>query len=372
MRLNEFTFGIYLVISCVSISCNSEKSDYTGSVPHINLHENVNVSSSDALTVSNLAITRLAGDHDEAFFKDASIIDVLGDTVILLENTPNASRLIMFDIQNGDYLGEVNHRGQGPGEYRMILGAFVNDNDASVLIPNFDTQYVYKYSLANDSLLSIIDREEVITMLPPIGGTESCINMAMMSPDDLMIRQYDSDYNFIDSVLVPGFRGGNFNTLWDNAGNNGVFMMADTLYTLVPGELRPLAILSRGDYALTPEKDEEISMNVIMNGGDELELLKPFILARNVQFTDGKMLLTTMTNGVKHSDLYDCSTGGMLYRSEYDSLSKSSFMVVKDDSGNSFEVEGIFAKDGKWFGFLNRDGMNIAEDANDVIINFEI
>lgn len=367
-----FIIGLLIVVSCMSVSCNRARKDYTGSVPNINLTETVNVSGSDALTVSNLSMTQLAGNTDDAFFKNVSIIDVLGDTVILLENTPSMSRLIMFDLHKGNYLGEVNHRGQGPGEYRVILGAFVNDTDVSVLIPNFDSPSVYKYSLANDSLLSTIEREQFMTMLLPIGGVESGINMAFISPDNLTIRQYDSGYERIDSITLPGFRVGNFNTLWDNAGNNGVFMMEDTLYTLFPGRLQQLAILSRGDYALTPEKDEEITMKVIMNNEDEIELLKPFIIVRNVQYTDGKMLLTTMTNGVKHSDLYDLANGAMLYRSAYDQLPKPNCIVIKDDSGKPIEIERLFAKGGKWYGILSEDGSNLSEDSNDVIVSFEI
>lgn len=370
--MKKIILPMLILLGCMGVSCNHAKDDYKGSVPFINLHDDVNLSGSDALAVSNLTITQLSGDINEAFFKNVSIIDVLGDTVIILENTPNMSRLIMFDIQNGNYLGEINHRGQGPGEYRVIVGAFVDDSDGSVLIPNFDTPAVYKYSLSNDSLLTTLEREQVMTMLPPIGGAESCINMAIISPEGLTIRQYDSGYERIDSISIPGFRCGNFNTLWDNAGNNGVLMMADTLYTLVPGELRQLAILSRGDHALTTEKDEEITMNVIMNGDDELELLKPFILVRNVQYADGKMLLTTMINGVKHSDLYDLSNGAMLYRSVYEQLSKPSCIVVKDDSGRAFEIERLFAKGGKWYGILCEDGSNISEDTNDVIVSFEM
>ena len=51
-------------------------------------------------------------------------------------------------------------------------------------------------------------------------------------------------------------------------------MNADTLFTLAPGELHKLAVLSRGDKALTPQRDEEITM-AIMSGEDEIELLKP-------------------------------------------------------------------------------------------------
>lgn len=362
---------LMLVLFCSTvISCIRSSSDSAGSIPSIDLKKSVGVGSSDALSVNNLTRTQLAGDADEAFFQNASIIDVVGDTVVLLENAPAMSRLIMFDLKNGQYLGQINHRGQGPGEYRVIVGAFVNDNDGTVLLPNFDNPSVYRYSLADDSPLSTIEREPVMTMMPPVGGVESCINVAVPSPEGLVICQYNSGYERIDSISIPGFRGGNFNTVWDNAGNNGVFMIADTLYALVPGELQKLAVLSRGDKALTPEKDEEITMEVMMNGADEIELLKPFILLRNVQYTADKMLLTTMHDGVKHSDLYDMSSGNMLYRSTYDRLSKPNRMVIKDDTGKSLEVERLFAKDGKWYGILSEDVPS--EEANNVIISFGI
>lgn len=370
--MKRTTFAMLVLLCCTAIACNRVKDDNAGSVPNINLREDVGAGSSEALVVNNLIRTQLAGDTSEAFFMNASIVDVVGDTVVLLENTPNASRLIMFDLRSGNYLGQVNHRGQGPGEYRLILGAFVDENDGTVLIPNVDNASVYRYSLADDSLLSTIEREPVMTMMPPIGGVESCINVAVPSPEGLTIRQYNSGYERIDSISIPGFMGGNFNTVWDNAGQQGVFMIADTLYTLVPGELQKLAILSRGDKALTPEEDQKITMDVIMSGADEIELLKPFILLRNAQYTDGKMLLTTMNDGVKHSDLYDMTDGSMLYRSTYDRLSKPNCIIVNDGSGNPIEVERLFAKDGKWYGILSDDANAASVDANNVIISFEL
>lgn len=366
------TLAMLALICSTVVSCNRSDNNGAGSVPNINLLENASAASSDALSVSKLTRTQLSGDSADAFFKDASIIDVAGDTVVLLENTPAMSRLIMFDLKTGNYIGQVNHRGQGAGEYRLILGAFVNDNDGTVLLPLFDKPTVYKYSLADDSLLSTIEREPVMTMMPAIGGVNTCINVAVPSPEGLTIRQYNSGYKRIDSVAIAGFQGGNFNTVWDNAGNNGVIMIADTLYSLVPGELKQLAVVSRGDKALTSEKDQEITMNVMTTGEDEKELLKPYILVRNVQYTDGKMLLTTMTDGVKHSDLYDMSNGNLLYRSTYDTLSKPNSMTIKDDSGKSLAVERLFAKDGKWYGILSEDGSTSSEDSNNVIICFEM
>lgn len=360
-----------IVVLCIAIiSCNRGKDSNSGNVPSINLSDNAKEGDTEVLAVKKMTLTQLSGGTSEAFFQNASIIDVVGDTIVLLENTLNASRLIMFDTRNGNYLGQLNHRGQGPGEYRLILGAFVNEDDGTVLIPNFDNPFVYKYSLADDSLLSTIEREPVMTMIPPIGGVNSCINVAVPTPDGLTIRQYNSGYERIDSVSIPGFRGGNFNMVWDNAGNNGVFMIADSLYVLVPGELKKLAILSRGDMALTPEKDKGLTMKM-MSGADEMELLKPFILVRNVQYTGDKMLLTTMTDGVKHSDLYDMTDGSILYRSTYDRLSKPNCITVKDEKGKLFEVERLFAKDGKWYGILSEDA-DTSGDANNIIISFEI
>ena len=369
--MSRIHLAMLALFCCAIISCNRYNTAGTASVPDINLTKNISTDSSNGLDVNNLTQTQLSGDSSAAFFQNASIIDVAGDTIILLENTPTTSRLIMFNLQDGNYLGQVAHQGQGPGEYRRIIGAFVNDSNATVLIPNFDTPSVYNYSLADDSLLSTIEREPVMTMIPPIGGVESCINVAVPTPDNLTIIQYNYAYERIDSIEIPGFRGGNFNMVWDNAGNNGVFMIADTLYTLVPGELRKLAILSRGDKSLTPEKDEEITKAVMMSGKDEIELLKPYILVRNIQYTDGKILITTMTDGAKHSDLYNLSDGEMLYRSSYDELSIPSMIIVKDKTGKSQKIERLFAKNGRWYGLLSEDD-NTTPDDNNIIISFEI
>lgn len=129
-------------------------------------------------------------------------------------------------------------------------------------------------------------------------------------------------------------------------------MDADTLYTLLPGVLHPTAILSRGDFALTAERDRELTMKA-MDGANELELVKPFILVRDVQFTDGKMLITTMHEGAKHSDLYDLAGGKLLYRSSYDQLSLPSCVAVEDADGTRHIVQSLFAKNGKWYGLVD-------------------
>lgn len=336
-------------------SCGSSNTT-TGSVPTLALDSDIAAQPSAPLAVKDLTFTQLAADSAAAFFKNATIIDVMGDTAILLEKDPEMSRLIIYNIKKGDYLGEVNHRGQGPGEYRVILGAFVNDKDATVLLPNFDNPSVYKYSLTTDSLIATIDRQMVMSMIEPVGGVNTAINFASPSPQGLRILQYDAGFNLVDSIDVDGFSGGNFNTLWSNAGTNGVFMIADTLYTIMPGSLQPTAILQRGEYALSSEQDRDLTMKV-MSGANELELLAPYLLVRDIQFTDGKMLLTTMHSCAKRTDLYDLATGSLLYRSVYDHLSIPSSMEIQTPDGKTICVQSLFAKKGTWYGIVDEENL---------------
>lgn len=355
---------------CVIASCSGSKDAESNKVPVFDMAANISVEETPASEVKDFACTQLSGDEEDAFFRRANILDVVGDTVVLIENTPEVSRLIMFNLKDGQYLGQINHRGQGPGEYNIIAGAFVDSNDGIVLIPNFNSPAVYKYALATDSLVATIEREYVMTMMPPIGGITSCINVAVQSPDGLEIVQYNAGYQRIDSVSVPGFQGGNFNMVWGNAGVNGVAMFGDTLYALAPGVMHPLALLSLGDYALTNEKDQDITMKIMTSGESEIELLKPYIIVRDVQFTDGKMLLTSMHDGVKYSDLYDMADGKLIYRSVYSQLPKTSEIKVVTEEGETIEIGCLFAKDGKWYGIISESADAATADSNCSIVSF--
>lgn len=337
-------------------SCDNSNNSDTAALPAtIDMAQNIDAESTGPLQVSNLAYSQLSADSAAAFFKRVRIIDVVGDTAVLFDDNPGAERLIMFDISDGRYLGQINHRGSGPGEYRIILGAFVDGADGSVILPDFDRPVVNVYSLATDSLLAIIDREPVMSPIEPTGGVESCINVAKPSPEGLDIIQYDSRYNRIDSISIPGFRGGNFTTVWCNAGTQGVFMPNDTLYTLQPGNMMPLAVLQSGKYAMTPQAEEEVMMKIMTTGADEIELLKPYILVRDIQTGGDKMLLTTMYNGVKHSDIYSLADGSLLYRNVYDTLEKPSRIVVTDGNGRNVNVESVMVKGDKWYGVVSED-----------------
>lgn len=374
MKHLNMTLG--LIAAMTFVACSPSKTVDNNQPATLDLNKNVSAEATAPLAVADLSFVQLSNDTVDAFFKNATILDVAGDTVILLENNPMASRLIMYSLTDGSYLGQISHQGQGPGEYARIIGAFVDGSNGTVLLPDFHTPAVNVYALASDSLVNVLSREFVPSVITPTGGVESCINVACPTPDGLDIIQYDRTYAIADSISVPGFRGGNFSTLWLNAGTQGVFMIGDTIYTLTPGELNPIAIAPRGDMAITPDNEDDIMME-LYSGADDIEVLKPYILIRDIQLSDGKMLITTMTDAKKHSDLYDLNNGRLIYRNTYQTLDKPSMIVVDGDGHKALQVERLFAKNGRWYGIVSEDtageinGIPTA-DTNCAIVTFNL
>lgn len=353
-------------------SCAGRQSNADNQPANINLVENRDVSSSQPAEVTGLSVTQLSGDTADAFFAKADILDVIGDTLILLESNPQVSRLLMFSVSDGSYLGQISHRGQGPGEYRMILGAFADARTNTAIIPDFDSPRVNIYSLAGDTLVRTIERTSPLSMIEPVGSVESAINYAFPSSEGLDIYQYDADFNRIDSINVPGFIGGNFSTIWADAGKDGVMMIADTLYTLQPGKLMPAAILSRPGCSVTPDDENKIMEKIMNSGESEIDILKPYIVVRNIRFDGDKMLLTTMYNAAKTTDLYNLATGELIYRAKYEDLSVPSRMIVKGANGEPLTIERLFGKNGKWYGIVSEDNAPQTDNTNCSIVSFSL
>lgn len=96
------------------------------------------------------------------------------------------------------------------------------------------------------------------------------------------------------------------------------------------------------------------------------------MLVRNVRIDDNKMLLTTMFDAAKTSDLYDLTTGQLISRSKYEDLSVPSRMTVKGDNDKTVTVERLFAKDGKWYGIVSEDNAPQTEEAPSDNTNYSI
>ena len=323
--------------------------------------------SGEPLAADNLAAVVLDSEKQEAFFSRAVISDVIGDTILIHENGRD-SRVIEFSTSTGKYLGQINHRGQGPEEYRVMLSAIADPSTGTLLIPLIDRPAVLAYTLATDSFAGEKSYIPAMRPSPALGGVSSCINIPDMRPEGLIFMQYDGNFASVDSIVMEGFIPGNVSTYMGTADNKGVIMVADTLYNIMPGHLEQAVILSRGDKGITFDQEGDIMRKAIQEGADETELMKPYIIVRDIQTTGNHIAVTTMRDGAKTTAIYRLSDGSLLYSNTYPDLSKKSCLTVNVD-GKPVAVENIFARNGHWYGLADESADG---STNNILVSFTL
>ena len=337
------------------LSCNTKVSYESGDVIDLDLEKNLVFSNKGYLKPQDLRMILLDDKNPDSFFSNAGILDVVGDTILLLDNDFIPTKILMFNLKDGNYLGQINHQGEGPGEYRLIFGAFADASQQSVLIPDIDRPYVYNYSLKNDSLLQVYERENIMLRLQPIGNVKTSINIGEINNEGLKIIQYNSKFEKIDSILLKGFQGVPFITMWAQSGINGIIFKEDTISVIDRGQLRPMVSLNMGKYELKEKEAVETLERMIESSEPDSELLKNlsnYIILKDVQFTDENILLTYDFDNKKYSDLYDLRNGKILNRFEGDKTTPNIIFLDLAD-GHTLKAERIFTKGNVWYGIAD-------------------
>lgn len=323
--------------------------------------------SGEPLDAENLTAVVLDSENQDAFFTRASLSDVIGDTILVHENGRD-SRVVEFSASTGKYLGQINHRGQGPEEYRIMLSAIADPAAGTLLVPLIDRPAVLSYTLATDSFAGEKSYLPAMRPSPALGGVSSCINIPDMRPEGFIFMQYDSNFTPVDSIVMKGFIPGNVSTYMGTADNKGIIMVADTLYNIMPGRLEQAVILSRGNKGITFEQEGEIMRKAIQEGADETELMKPYIIVRDIQTTGNHIAVTTMHDGAKTTAIYRLSDGAIIYSNTYPELSKKSCITVNVD-GKPVAVENIFARNGRWYGLADESADG---STNNTLVSFTL
>lgn len=330
---------------------------------------------SGPLKANRLTITQLDSENPDALFSKGTITDIVGDTIVILDGMPFATRLVMYNVNTGEYLGQINHIGHGPGEYRIITAAFIDGQNQSVIIPDYDKPIANVFSLKNDSLIAVLDRPDISSLLDPIGNITDGINISMYRNDTLSIIKCNGSYAAIDTLMIPDFKGNNFSKCWLGSGGKGYIINADTLYRIDPSIITPIAVINCGEYTLTANKIQEVMDKIFNTDISEPEILSPFILIRDIVVSDDMLLLTTMHANEKNSDLYDLKTGQLLYRNKYSDLSILNHIAIATDENDEIEVENLYEKDGMWYGIArdsNKSAEAISYDSNYRIVTFSL
>ena len=373
-----------LCISYVLMSCDKQTNEDIDEAIVLNIEKNVGFKKRDYLKPHDLKIIPLDENNPDSFFKDGKILDVAGDTILLYDHDSFPTRILMFSLSDGHYLGEINHQGEGPGEYRFIFGAFVNPKTQSVIIPDIDKPSVYEYSLKNDSLIKTYERPDLTLRMPPIGNIEKGINIGTPEEGGLNIFQLNYEFKLTDSIVVEDFHIRPFISLWTQSGRNGIIFNDDILYEIKPGNLSPVVSLNTGKYKLDDKKAKEIFEAMIYSDKPDAESLKHldnYMIFRDFQLTEDNILVTYAFDGKNYSDLYDLQSGDILYRIESETDLNTPNKIVLEYSENPYSqyltAERLFTKDNTWYGIINETEttrLKLSEAGNTqvLIVSFKI
>lgn len=361
-------FPVAALALAAATSCgHPSASGHADPIHRIDLTASTPDGSDTLLAATGVNAVKLDSSAPEAFFSRADIIDVVGDTALFLENGQE-SRVIEFSVSTGKYLGQINHRGQGPEEYRIMLSAIADPASGTLLIPLIDRPAALAYTLATDSFAGEKSYTPSMRPAPALGGVSSCINIPDMGPAGFILRQYDAGFAPVDSIVMEGFIPGNVSTYMGTADGNGVIMIADTLYNILPGHLEQSAIISRGDKGITFDQEGEIMRQAIEGGADEVELMRPYIIVRDIQTTGNHIAVTTMHDRAKTTAIYRLSDGALLCYKTYPELSKKSSINLTI-GGKPVTIDNLFARNGHWYGIADGESDG---STNSTLVSFDI
>ena len=311
--------------------------------------------------------------------ENRQIMGVIGDTVIIHDNTNmgGGSRLLLFDADNGHLIREISHIGQGPGEYSWIMNV-VTDRKRGELILLTGGAKAHRYT-TGDRYIESYDMGSTHGGKLPVGSAELGINETDAYDGNLYIYQYDDRVSPVDTLVINDYEPKWISIAFNLSDKESLINIVDTVYSLVPGGMIPVAVLSRGSKALTPEVERKVYI-----GRSDYEQAQ--------KERDGYIEFLHFTNdGPRFSVAYSYS-GRIVFDTYSHSsgklISRRSFSYDDEDSGFPvpYESQTIhikraypfpFLNDGRFYAIVHEDETagsdgELSEDFNGAIISWRV
>lgn len=200
--------------------------------------------------------------NDKSLIRHIGKIVFAGDDIYVLDDREN--KILVFD-ENGKYIRQHSHLGQGPGEY-LSLRDFQVKGDTLFLLDRLGAKLL-AYG-TNDSLLQVKEVEKAKGFYL-FGNGSYALNMELGSADGRTGKQFYS-YAYFDGEK-PVVRGGAYNkelcglSFSQDEGANSFYLYNDSLFTFFPyndtiycvdrekGRLLPYMSVLIGDERITME-----------------------------------------------------------------------------------------------------------------------
>ena len=299
----------------------------------------------------------------------AMIESIAGDTVIISDNL---EKVLLFTLSDGKMIGEINHKGQGPGEYSWLDHIYV-DRQAREVVLNTPNNFAHRYTFS-DSLVNTYHYDTPSTMRLSIGSLSKGINMYEQRESGFVIHQLDKNFQQTDSIVIDGYKLGYRSGSFSNLGDEGVITIVDTLYTIKPGKLEKLAILDRDGKTITPEIEEELNQMMQVDFEGAMKKQNEYINLLGWFASDNdEMEVTYQLGETTFFDFFRMNDGKLLAHLQLSDTRADKKGLPVEYEGSTLYLNPIFCQDGIWYAVIPENATIEAEkDADNVICNAAI
>lgn len=358
--------GCMLLAGCSGGSGSNE-------VPVIDMASGVEMSDAPELVYTDIEYVPLDTATAALLGEYSNIMAVMGDTIIMhdMDWMGGDSRLLLFSLADGRFIREIKHIGQGPGEYSWIESIFPDRGKGDIVIKGANNA-IGRYTLS-DSLVSSKTIASLANNKFAVGSLVNGVNVAEPIEGNLLIHQYDAEFNVVNTLFVPDYEPRFISMAINTSGDKGMMNVVDTVYNLLPGRMDPVVILSRGDKALTPKVEQDVYLNQKdYNLGQEMR--KRYIEFAHFDTVGDQFIVCYYYGGNNYCDIYSLTDGKLLGRCKF-TWQDGGFELPWGDTTFQLRTIPFYAGDGRFYmkvddeQAIDADG-NQNPDANIGIISF--
>jgi len=308
---------------------------------------------------------------------NCDIMGVIGDTVIVHDMTTmgDNSRLLLFDANDGHLIRSIRHFGQGPGEYRWIMNV-VPDPDSGELILLTSNGKAHRYTTDDRYVESYDMGQSKQGGKLPVGSVECGIHVPDAYDGNLYIYQYDDHFQPVDTLLFKDYEPRWISIAFNLSGKEALVNIVDTVFSLVPGGMEPIAVMSRGSKALTPEVERKVYIG--RTDYERAQMERDGYIEFQKFINDGpRFTVTYAYGGRNYFDTYSRKSGKLISRRSFSYSDEDAGLLVPYDGRTLHITNFPFYMDGRFYALVSEeetlgpDG-EPSEDLNRALISWTV
>lgn len=158
----------------------------------------------------------------------------------------------------------------------------------------------------------------------------------------------------VDTLVINNYEPRWISIAFNQSDKESLINIVDTVYSLVPGEMQPVAVLSRGVKALTPEVEHKVYIGRTDYEQAERERQGYIEFLRFIN--DGpRFTVTYAYGGRNYFDTYSHKSGKLIARRSFSDSDEDAGLLIPHDGRTMHITNYPFISNGRYYSIVSED-----------------